>query len=223
MMRFLKSVALALCLLLPAQAQIFTPPIIFTGAGGGGITYATWDPAHKGAACTLTGANLIATVTIPATGWTVSNLGRSSQKYYWEITASGANAAQLEFGIADSTYIAGAGGQPDLSAHAWIYYGATGSIYLAGSTSTAGPTFGVGDIISIAYDAGGGKIWFAKNGTWILSGNPGTGANPVGSGLSGTMYAVIGEGAGASAGGIANFGATAFTYSVPSGFNSGLY
>lgn len=37
----------------------------------------------------------------------------------------------------------------------------------------------------IAYDLDAGKIWFGRDGTWLNSGNPETGANPIYSGLAG--------------------------------------
>lgn len=83
-----------------------------------------------------------------------------------------------------------------------------------------GNTFSSGsDVISIAVS--GGKIWFAKNGVWQNSGNPETDANPAFSGLSGIFY-IMGSCYDVDSDISANFGASDFTYDVPSGFKSGL-
>ena len=86
----------------------------------------------------------------------------------------------------------------------------------------SGPTFGAGDVISVAFDITGGKLWWANNGTWILGGNPATGANPVVTGLSGTFFGVGGQGSGGAATQTANFGLGSFVYTVPLGFTAGF-
>ena len=47
------------------------------------------------------------------------------------------------------------------------------------NNSASGATFGTGDIISVALDMDNRKAYWAVNGTYVNSGNPATGANPV--------------------------------------------
>ena len=113
------------------------------------------------------------------------------------------------------------------NASGWSYYEETGQKF----TNNVGTAFGAtwaanGDVIGIALDMDSGKVWFSKNGVWQGSGDPSAGTNPAFSGLSGTFYAYASLYR--ASGGLAhqvtaNFGATALTYSAPSGFRAGLY
>ena len=57
-----------------------------------------------------------------------------------------------------------------------------GRVYTEDTEETAPDTYGVGDIISVAYDMDANKIYFAKNNAWQSNGtgagNPATAANP---------------------------------------------
>jgi hypothetical protein len=98
----------------------------------------------------------------------------------------------------------------------------TGGYNYNGGYTGTGISFAGGDKMMVAWDADAGKIWFGKNGTWLSGGDPGAGTNPLKTGITGTLYPF---------GGIyesnnvvvANFGATAFIYTVPTGFRSGWY
>ena len=86
------------------------------------------------------------------------------------------------------------------------------------SSKGAGTTFENGDVIGIAVDADAGKIWWAKNNVWILSGDPAAGTNENYSGLSGTFYAMCGL---FSTAGVCTLvpDGDSQTYSPPSGFS----
>ena len=56
-------------------------------------------------------------------------------------------------------------------------YSANGNIYNNGTIVVIGTTFTNNDIISVALDTDNGKVYFAKNGTYINSQNPVTGTN----------------------------------------------
>lgn len=64
-----------------------------------------------------------------------------------------------------------------------------------------------------------GKLWFGKNGTWILSGNPVTEANPQYSSLPATVYAFW-SGYETNTSGTALFAEADFIYPLPSGFSA---
>ena len=59
-----------------------------------------------------------------------------------------------------------------------MFYGG-GNYYNSGSGTSAGVTYTAGDIIGVALDCTNNKLYFSKNGTFILSGNPSTGANGI--------------------------------------------
>ena len=68
------------------------------------------------------------------------------------------------------------------STHTYVYLG---SSCIKTLTSEY---YAVGDVINVALDLDSGKIWIGKNNTWFGSGNPVTGANPSGTGMSGFSY-----------------------------------
>lgn len=180
------------------------------------VVYATWNPADKSAGITLTNGNL--TEEGSDGGSVRSTLGKSSGKWYWEIRFPDISNCEKTVGIANGSH--------DLSqacgdtADSWCYYGVTGDKRTNASDdsygSLYGSTFGFTNTIGVALDMDNGKVFFAKNNVWQGSGNPVTGANPAFSGLTGTIYACIGSGLNGKA--TANFGATSFVYTPPSGY-----
>jgi hypothetical protein len=172
-------------------------------------TYATWNPADKAASITLSGGNLIATLTTTPAA-VRSTIGKSSGKWYWEIKVSVSHASVVN-GVATSsaslaTYCGG-------DAFGWGYACDGTSYNNAIPNNLYGAAWVNGDIIGVALDMGAGTITFYKN-------NISQGIAY--SGLTGIVFAM------ASSNGIAtaytaNFGATAFQYTPPPGFNAGLY
>ena len=157
-----------------------------------------------------------------------SSIGVSSGKWYWEVSAIALSISNgyFAFGIAsnyfqpttitanDISYLPGVasntGGywRPQISA-----------TYFNGTTGSFSGSFAVGDVCNIAFDADTGKIWYGKNGTWLNSGNPSTGANPAFTVTTGNapyypwigMYATTDTWA-------MNFGQRPFSYTPPTGF-----
>lgn len=147
---------------------------------GSGVTPLTWNPADKGVNPTLSNGNL----TVLGVGG-ASCLVRATAnhtttgKYYFEVVmdvvATGANAPKVAI----------AGGSVSLSNS--LGYGGAGPFasiqssgaftYNNGSYKSSGVTFANGDRCNVAVDLGANKIWFGKNGTYILSGNPAAGTN----------------------------------------------
>lgn len=186
-------------------------------------TYATWNPADLGTSVTLSNGNLTAARSGGTNSIAVrSTIGKSSGKHYWETTCVSHTTNGVDTGISQSTAglsFAGA------VATSFGYFADDGKKYNAGSGAVYGNTFTDGDVIGTALDMDNGKVWFSKNGTWQASGDPAAGTNAAFTGLSGTYFAhAPGAGSGAVAQTVtANFGASAFAFSVPSGFNAGLY
>ncbi|MBA7630057.1 hypothetical protein ES703_37565 [subsurface metagenome] len=181
--------------------------------------YGTWNPDDKSANITLSNGNLTAQAI--AVGWKSvrSTLGKSSGKWYWEVTIDVLITANM-VGImtADGNLNSYAGSD----AYGYSYSGQGGWKWHNGVNTAYGDSYAATDVISVALDLDNGKIWWAKNGTWQAGGDPGAGTGEAYSGLSGTFHA----GCSPYTNGnkmTANFGASAFSYSVPSGFNPGLY
>lgn len=201
---------------------------VLTAAAALGSSSATWTtPAFttfnpfdlNGAA--LSNGNLTVTGTSNGSGFGSRAItGFSTGKYYWEITVGVWASSSSVVGLAAATaaYSGGVGTTV-------MNKGGTISINGSGSGSTLGAR-AVGDTIGIAIDFGAGLIWYrvAPSGNWNGSGtaNPATGTGGISLGaLIGSILFpsfgpfVVGDAA------TANFGATAFSGAVPSGFTAG--
>ena len=177
-----------------------------------GNTYATFDPANTGNTITLSGGNLIATQTF-GSQFTRSTIGKSSGKWYWEITITSAGITTL-LGIVNAT-ASSATEFVGSTTNGWGYAGSSGDKINGAGLVVYGSTYTTGDVIGVALDMGAGTIIFYKNN--VSQGTAFTG-------LSGTMYAAVTPNTGGASGvATANFGATALTYSPPVGYNAGLY
>jgi len=175
-------------------------------SSGSAVTYATWNPSDKAPNVTLSNGNLTA-VGLSSGDCVRATVGKSSGKWYWEVTTAG-TINSFGVGVTTSgttitiafTDAATGYGVIDIG-----WKGNNGS-YTAGYTSA----YSTGDIMGILLDMDAGTIEIRRNGV----------ANSVMfSGLTGTFYPAVQGYTNLTA----NFGASAFTYSVPSGYNSGLY
>jgi hypothetical protein len=189
------------------------------------VTPTTWNPSDKSASITLTGSNLTATATSSNAG--VRGItSRSTGKFYWEATMIGLLGSGTEIGLATASATLdgnGLAGQAVLT----NAKGASGRIWINGSDSGVGlGILSSGNIIGIATDLTTGKIWFrvTPSGNWNGSGtaNPATGVGGVSLGalIGNTLFPFFGATFGNDKA-TANFGASAFNGSVPSGYASG--
>lgn len=188
-------------------------------------SFATWDPGNKGIGVTLSGGNLTATMGAGLQGVVLSTISKFSSKWYWEITV-GATGPHMIIGVALSSinlnfFLGGVTG-------GWGYtndIGAPGQKVNV-SFSAYGATYTTGDVISNAWDADNGFIYWGKNGTWQNGGVPTSGGAGTGAafniGAGTTIFAGWSSAAGPESG-TANFGASPFSFSVPSGYNAGLF
>jgi hypothetical protein len=187
----------------------------------------TWNPSDKAAGITLTGSNLIATG--GGANQTVRAVDKQvTGKFYWEITATTFTNAGNSLGFCWSSY--------SLSTTVWSG-GVTGSVAVTrgGAIGADGVNSGVsigtitsGTVVCIAVDFGARCAWFRLGaaGNW----NNNASYNPA-TGTGGIAFTSVGQGVAAfpavsfNASGeqvTANFGDTAFTGAVPSGFTSGF-
>ncbi|MCF7843740.1 beta-propeller fold lactonase family protein, partial [Candidatus Gracilibacteria bacterium] len=176
------------------------------------LSYATWNPADKGSGVTLSNGNL--TWTSPANYLNASaraTIGKSSGKWYWEFRADSGTSRYHMIGIADAIADINTGlGGTDPTA--WTYYAQEGRTFHVGR-DLYWDTWTNGDIIGIAMDMDADIVYWYKNN--VLQGSY--------TGITGTMYPLVENAWTQSSVGTANFGATAFVYPVPSGYNAGVY
>lgn len=187
-------------------------PVIPTSA----VTYATLNPSDKSTNITLSGGNLIANIGT-AVGVVRSTIAKSTGKWYWEFYMTSIDHLLNTTGVGIANINAGLDISLGVDINGWSYgnsepdgvkvHNGIGEIY--------GLPFIQGDVIGVALDMDAGTLQFYLNGS---------SQGIAYSGLSGSIYAAIGFYATAQAETItANFGASAFSYSVPIGYNAGLY
>lgn len=188
------------------------------GIGAANRVYATFDPAHSGGGIVLSNGNLTATMSGTSQNYTISNIGKSAGKWYWEFLISTLNwsAGTLYVGCGNTADLGGGPGYT-LPGVGWVdrSSSSTSQTYINNIIITTGLSqISQGNVIGFALDADAKTMSFYLNNSLICT------ESAIGAGAvyaSAAMYRLT---AGAV---VANFGASAFTYSAPSGFNSGLY
>lgn len=173
-------------------------------------TYATFSTTDKSNNIALSNWNLTATIGTPLWGSIRSNIGKSSGKWYWEykITTVG---GWPTIGIGNSVWALG--NYVGVDTNSWSYYAPWKFITNWVQTGTPA-SFTTWDVIWVAYDATVGQVTFYKN--WVSQWVPY-------SGITGTMYPMVGMIWNVLVSVTANFWATPFSYTPPAGFNPWLY
>ena len=203
--------------------------------------FCTLNPLSTNSAVTLSEGNLEFTYSGGDTA-TFSTFAVSSGKWYWEIKALGTDSDGVQkwtpgvIGAEDHMFYNNRDGGYAPTAYA-LYLG-NGNVYNNNtSISSAYATASQNDIIGVALDMDNLKLYFSKNGTFLNSGDPTSGATGTGAiSLSANYSPYIphaGEGSGASINFAFNFGNPSFSissgnsdgngygnfeYSVPSGY-----
>jgi len=191
---------------------------VFDELTSSGVLYDdTWNPNDKAVGITLSNGDLTATSTTITWKGVRSTDYRSSGKWYWEVKIDATPAGQLIIGIGTSSETLTFPGD---NIEGYGYRASTGDSYHAAYVAY-GDSYTVNDVVSIALDLDNNKIWWAKNGTWQASGVPASGTNPAYTNVVGEFYAMAGlynDGEEVTA----NFGASSFTYTPPTGFQAGF-
>lgn len=228
------------------QRGFLLNPFRFGAGGGGGgdwiadwggaVSYAptTLNPGDKSASLTLSGGDLTA-VRASGSGWAAgrSKVGKSRGKWYFEITnnANGSTTGDAMWGFARnadslSTYP----GNASLGATSmgWQANNPTNSAKFQNGSLGAVSGYGtvaVGQYSQFAIDLGAGKLWVKNSGAagWAGGGDPAGGTTPTFTFAANThLHPTIAAYSGPQSA-TANFGASAFAGSVPTGFNAGWY
>lgn len=188
----------------------------------------TWDSGKKNAAITLSNGNLtgsIASNTFYAT-MLGNGSGVSSGKKYFELTITTINPDGQGIGFGNaSTNLAAAGGGNDLNSIGWRR---GGTVAFNNSAISTIQTFAQGDVLAMAVDFTGQLVWFRHSNSlnWNNNGSadPATGtggiafpsAPPLNAGpyFPATTLEIAADSF------TANFGATAYAMTAPSGFGN---
>jgi len=183
-------------------------------------------PTLEGTGGTLSKGNLTLSTGNSERGHHNSTLKPSSGKYYAEFTCN--SMGRSEVGVASTLLMPyGSNTQrlptpPDGSIAGYMYYGYNGRVYYNSSNSydVTYATYTTNDIISIALDLDNHTVEFFKTDYDSATSSYGSRVSQGTLTLSNGNYTfVVGDGASGYGGGwTANFGASAFRHSIPSGF-----
>jgi len=145
----------------------------------------------------------------------ISTTSKTTGKWYAEVTAtvSGGAFSVVVIGFSEPSY--NSGSYLGVDSLGFGFYNGGGTI--TNNAFTGAETFATGDVIGIACDATAGTMWWAKNNTWLTSGNPATGANPRCTGTPGAARSVNMSFTGGTGTQTATLAAT-LAYAAPSGF-----
>ncbi|MDH4418918.1 MAG: SPRY domain-containing protein [Acidovorax sp.] len=175
--------------------------------------FATLDPSRTGATGLLYGGNL--SITTNQYGSSVSNIGKSSGKWYFEAICVDASQKATMFGVVRSSLFNKDiyPGAPD---NGWSFYFHNGNTYINDTAADYAPSPGYNEWVGCYVDLDAGLLGFISEGV-----DRGIAA----SGLPADTYCVIvGNGSSAAAGiQTINFGATPFAWTPPSGYNAGWF
>lgn len=200
-----------------------------TGVGGEvSGNYATWNTLY-GKNEIIEDGNLTAK---SSTGYAIiaSTLAMTSGKYYMEYTYDKNGGNYITFGVSQTNRDGEQGSgvtdtAEDFGFKCWDagFYSQTNGTNQHNYSSSVSD----GDVLSLAFDADAGKLWVAKNGTWMTNasgtGDPANGNNPDFSSLtySGGYFFMAGPYVdGVTNILIGNFGQSSWTYAAPSGFKA---
>jgi hypothetical protein len=211
------------------DSLVDSPTSYGTDTGVGGEVrgnYVTWNALDRNSSGTLANGNLDWTSGTTAHYGVRGTMSPPSGKWYFEVTAAAATSGTIAYGIgmANAANPLNVGAQSNTGAY--LLYGVGTSLELEaagvqGSTIT-GASIAANDVIQVAYDVDGSKMWVGKNNTWYNSsggttGNPSAGTNPSFSSLLANLFPFV-EVYNNTV--YANFGQRAFAYTAPSGFKA---
>jgi hypothetical protein len=171
----------------------------------------TFNPNDKNSAIVLSNNNLTASL-VNITGCVKATVAKKIGKWYWEIKVN--SGSLLMIGAVYQNLVASTASYSSVGSIYW--YMGSGGKYLSGTTTAYASVFAINDVIGIALDMENGTITYYKNGvsmgvitTDIISSSI----------ANGGMIPAITTGSSSGGGAVtANFGATPFVYSLPTGY-----
>lgn len=220
-------IVVGLLFLSAISGGFFNPPVYFPAPQSGwqsvndALGTTTLNPSDKNSNITLSGGNLVATYNGSGVHGMVraTNGIPTSAKVYWEVTIAGINDGSTVdiMGVQDGVQSTANGNYVGFSGHGfgWGYANSLAQTYVVGQSSyvTVGVAIPAGTY-GFAFDGTTGKLWVRNSSGW-RSGNPTSGTSPSCTfNTLLTMFPAISFYT-STASATYNFGATAFTYSVP--------
>ena len=189
------------------------------------VTFTTWSPTDKTAGLLLSNGNLTTRSNAGAFNSVRSvrnNLNSTTgAKIYWENTINLLPVANdIVIGIKNSTDVLGG----NWNAGNFAVFRCNGAFFVGGGPAIVGggaSNPAVNDIVMCALDMSTQEMWFGINGSWF-SGDPALGTSPSIDSINvATNFALFwsSDNEPGDSQSTANFGDTAFTYPVPSGFS----
>ena len=185
-----------------------------------------WNSADKGANINLTNGDLTVAQVGGAWNSVRAVAYKTTGKHYFEITC-GNLTPQSYCGPGVVTNAAAMSSYFPTHTDGHSYYGNSGNAWNGNAVSAWGDTYTDGDVLGIAVDLDNSVIYFSKNGVWQNSSDPESGASKTGAHnakhylYSGRSYAPAVATYGGTDSIVANFGDSAFTYTVPTGYAEG--
>jgi hypothetical protein len=185
----------------------------------------TWNSSDKSASITLSNGNL----SVNSSGGVEADVRSTASqttgaKVYFEITWFASGGSATSCGIATSAAVLGSMGSSALGG-LFVYPG--GSVYFNGASQPfVIPAPASGEAYCLAIDLVNSRAWVRlKSGNWNNSGTANPTTNVGGVNISGLFpanpaFAVITAQQTATPLVTANFGASSFSYTVPSGFTA---
>jgi hypothetical protein len=178
----------------------------------------TWNPLDAAGGITLATGDLEATRTSGSGYQSVratKGIVAASDGYFEVLIQSMPVNGFTTAGIAAlSESLAGfVGSGPD----GWGFYAADGSKVNNGVTIPYSGQFNQGAIIGVAFKAG--SLWFAVDNVWQASSDPVTGVGAAFTGITGTMYPMVGL-VDPSASVVGRFKTADFSFAPPAGFSA---
>lgn len=186
-------------------------------SGGELSVFPRWG--DKGSEVTLSNGDLTASFALASTMSTRATFARSSGKWYWEITVGTTRHVQIGVGNASAVLTAGGGFGfvTDNNGVAINFNGFIQKNDLVIAPDSGAPfVFNEGDVIGVALDLDARTVAWNKNGGAYCS----IGGSKV---PTGDLYPMVGGASNGPSSCTANFGATAFVHSPPTGFAAGFY
>lgn len=179
----------------------------------------TWNSADKSTAIDLTNGDLTATQNTTSWHAVRGTVGKSTGKWYWEITVNDVTGNQTNGILLSTNSVDPAGNFSSVTVDTVYTYDEHGEKSNGGGNNPAfGSAYVATDVIGVAVDYDANKIWFAVNNTWQASGDPAGGTNEAYAVGAGTFMPFFGADASGAAV-TANFSSTP-TYTPPSGFST---
>lgn len=183
----------------------------------------TWNPADKAANTVLSNGDLTATGSVSGTCNVRSIASYSSGKYHAEFTIGATNSTNYSraVGIANSTASLTANlGNANSAA---VFMGDP-LFYINSGSTGSGVTYTNNDVVSMAVDLDNNTIWYRRNGgNWNGNASYDPATNTGGMAIATPtrpVFVIALLAISFSPNLTANFGATAYTYTAPSGFGN---